>query len=70
MMTGNEEKPIIYAEVVKDSTNEEDIECQPEQPLSKGGPRERQDLRKEPPSYVPRYEYFFYGHCFTCGRFG
>ena len=70
MMTGNEEKPRSYAEVVKDSTNEEGIECQPEQPIPKEGPTERQDLRRTTPSFVPRYGHFFYGYCFTCGRFG
>ena len=38
MMTGNEENPRSYAEVVKDYTNEEDIKYQQEQPISKGGP--------------------------------
>ena len=69
MMIGNEEKPESYAEVVKDSTNEEEIKCQPKQPISKGGPAERPDIRRETPSYVPKYGYLFYGHCFTCGRF-
>ena len=70
MMTGNEEKPRSYAKVGKDSTNEQEIECQPKQPLSKRRPAERPDLIKSPPSYVPRYGYFFCGHCFTCGIFG
>ena len=70
ILTDNEKKPRSYAEVVKDSKNEEEIERQPKQPLSKGGPAERPDLRRAPPSYVPKYGYFFYGHCFTCGRFG
>ena len=70
MLTNNEKKTRIYVEVFKDSTNEEEIECQPERPLSEVGTPERPYLRKEPPSYVPRYGYFFYGHCFTCGRFG
>ena len=63
MITGN-------AEIVKDSTNEGETECQLEQTLSKGSPEERPDIKKSPPSYVPRYGYLFYGHLFTCGRFG
>ena len=59
MTMGNEEKPRSYVEVVKDSTNEEEIECQPDQPISKGGPVERPDFRRAPPSYVPRYGYLF-----------
>ena len=67
--TGNEEKPRSYVEVVKDSTNEEEIECHPKQPLSEVGPTERPDLRRTAPSSVPRYGHFFYGYCFTCGKF-
>ena len=37
IMTGNEEKPRSYAEVVKDSPNEEEIECQTKQPIPKEG---------------------------------
>ena len=70
MLKYNKNKPRSYAEVVKDYTNEEEIECQLEQPLSEEGLTERPDLIKAPPSYVPRYGYFFYGHYFTCGRFG
>ena len=70
MLIDNEKKPRRYAEVVKDYKNEEEIERQPEQPVSEEGPAERSDLRKSPPPYIPRYGYFFYGHCFTCGRFG
>ena len=70
MLTDNEKKPRRYAEVVKDSKNEEEIERQPEQPVLEKGPAERSDHRKAPPPYIPRYGYFFYGHCFTCGRFG
>ena len=69
MLTDNEKKPKRYAEVVKDYKNEEEIECQPEQPVSEEVPAKRLDLRKEPPPYIPRYGYFFNGHCFTCGRF-
>ena len=65
MMTGNEEKPRSYAEVVKDSTNEEEIECQLEQPIPKGRPTKRQDLIRTTPSSAPRYGYLFYGYCFT-----
>ena len=36
-MIGNKEKPRSYAKVVEDSTNEEEIECQLEQPIPKGG---------------------------------
>ena len=35
MSTDNEKKPKRYAEVVKDYKNEEEIECQPEQPVRK-----------------------------------
>ena len=70
MLTDNKKKPRRYAKVVKDYKNEEEIECQLEKPLSKEGPPERPDLRKSPPPYVPRYGYFFYGHCFTCEKFG
>ena len=70
MLTDNEKKPRRYAEVVKDYKNEEEIEHQPEQPVSEEGPTERSDLKKAPPPYIPRYGYYFYGHCFTCGRFG
>ena len=41
MTTGNEEKPRSYAKVVKASTNEEEIECQPENSIPKGGPAEK-----------------------------
>ena len=40
MMIGNEEKPRSYVEVVKASSNEEEIKCQPEQSMPKGGPTE------------------------------
>ena len=70
MMTSKEEKPRSYAEVVKDSTNEEEIKRQLEQFIPRGGLVERQDLRKTTPSCVPRYGHFFYGYCFTCSRFG
>ena len=62
MLTDNEKKPRRYAEVVKDSKNEEEIECQPEQPVLEKGPAERSDHTKAPPPYIPRYGYFFYGH--------
>ena len=70
MMTDNEKNPRSYAEVVKDSTNEEEIECKPKQPMSKQATTETLDIRRTPPSYVPRYGYLFYGNCFTCGIFG
>ena len=70
MLTDNEKKARRYAEVVKDYKNEEEIERQPEQPVSKEGPAERLDLRKAPSPYIPRYGYLFYGNFFTCGRFG
>ena len=70
MTIGNEEKPRSYAKVVKDSPNEEEIECQPEQPIPKEGPTKRQDIRRTTPSFVSRYGHFFNGYCFTCGKFG
>ena len=70
MLTDNEKKTRRYAKFVKDYKNEEEIKCQPEQPVSKEAPAERPDLRKAPPPYILRYGYFFYGHCFTCRRFG
>ena len=64
MLTDNKKNPKRYAKVVKDYKNEEEIECQLEQPVSEEGPAERSDLRKAPPPYIPRYGYFFYGHCY------
>ena len=69
MTIGNEEKPRSFAKVVKDSPNEEEIECQPKNPIPKEGPAERVGLRRTTPSSVLRYGHFFYGYCFTCGRF-
>ena len=37
MLTDNEKKPRRYVEVVKYYKNEEEIKCQPEQPLSEEG---------------------------------
>ena len=39
--TGNEEKPRSFTEVVKGSTNEDEIKCQPEQYIPKGRSAER-----------------------------
>ena len=59
MLTDNEKRPRRYAEVVKDSKNEEEIEHQLEQLVLEKGPAERSDHIKAPPPYIPRYGYFF-----------
>ena len=70
MLTDNKKKPRRYGEFVKDYKNEEEIERQPEQYVSEERLVERSYLRKEPPPYIPRYGYLFYGQFFTCGRLG
>ena len=53
MLTDNEKKPRRYAEVFKDYKNEEEIERQPEQPVSEERLAEISDLRKAPSAYIP-----------------
>ena len=69
MTTGNEEKPRSYTEVVKHSTDEDEIKFQPKQSIPKGESSKRRDIRRTAPPFVPRFRPFFYGSCFTCGKF-
>ena len=70
MTTANAETPRSYAEVIKDSTDEDEIKCQPKQSIPKGSSTEIQYLRRIAPPFFPRFGHFFYGYCFICGKFG
>ena len=73
MTAKKEGKQRIYADSIKETIKKEEGRCQQESPVVEKIREESKAFRRTTPPrrpFAPMYECLFYGHCYSCGRFG